>query len=62
GAELSLKVRLLEAEEMEALLYGCATWTLRSEDFDSLRTVHHKPLLRVVGFRRNDRNGYKTLS
>ena len=49
-AELSLKVRLLKAEVIEALLYGCATWTLRSEDFDSLRIAHHKLLLRVVGF------------
>ena len=62
NAELSLKVRLLKAEVIEALLYGCATWTLRSEDFDSLRTAHHKRLLRVVGFRRTDRTGYKPLS
>ena len=52
----------LKAEVIEALLYGCATWTLRSEDFDSLRIAHHKLLLRVVGFRRNDRTGYKPLS
>ena len=62
NAELSLKVRLLKAEVIEALLYGFATWTLRSEDFDSLRIAHHKLLLRVVGFRRKDRTGYKPLS
>ena len=62
NAELSLKVRLLKAEVIEALLYRCATWTVRSEDFDSLRTAHHKLLLRVVGFSRNDRTGYKPLS
>ena len=56
------KVRLLKAEVIEALLYGCATWTLRSEDFDSLRIAHHKLLLRVVGFRRKDCTGYKPLS
>ena len=53
---------MLKAEVVEALLYGCATWTLRPEDYESLRTVHHKLLLRVVGFRRKDRVGYKTLS
>ena len=45
NAELSLKVRLLKAEVIEALLYGCATWTLRSEDFDSLRIAHHELFL-----------------
>ncbi|CAN0044189.1 unnamed protein product, partial [Sphacelaria rigidula] len=32
---------------------------LRSKDFDSLHTAHHKLLLRVVGFRSKDRNDYK---
>ena len=44
------------------MLYGCATWTMRSQDLGSLRTVHHKILLRVIGFRRKDRTGYKPLS
>ena len=61
NAKLSLKVRMLKAEVVEALLYGCATWTLRPEDYESLRTVQHKLLLCVVGFRRKDRVGYKTL-
>ena len=30
NARLSLKIRLLKAEVMEAMLYGCATWTMRS--------------------------------
>ena len=44
------------------MLYGCATWTMRSRDFSSLRTAHHKLLLRIIGFRRKDRTGYKPLS
>ena len=44
------------------MLYGCVTWTMRSQDFSSLRTAHHKLLLRVIGFRRKDRTGYKPLS
>ena len=38
NARLSLKIRLFKAEVMEAMLYGCATWTMRSQDFSSLRT------------------------
>ena len=59
NARLSLKIRLFKAEVMEAMLYGCATWTMRSQDFNSLRTAHHKLLLRIIGFRRKDRIGYK---
>ena len=44
------------------MLYRCATWTMRSQDSSSLRTAHHKLLLRTVGFRRKDRTGYKPLS
>ena len=62
NARLSLKIRLFKAEVMEAMLYGCATWTMRSQDFSSLRTGHHKLLLRIIGFRRKDRIGYKPLS
>ena len=62
NARLSLKIRLFKAEVMEAMLYGCATWTMHSQDFSSLRTAHHKLLLRIIGFRRKDRIGYKPLS
>ena len=62
NAWLSLKIRLFKAEVAEAMLYGCATWIMHSHDFSSLRTAHHKLLLRIIGFRRNDRIGYKPLS
>ncbi|CAM9559980.1 unnamed protein product, partial [Ascophyllum nodosum] len=62
NVRLSLKIRLFKAEVMETMLYGCATWTMRSQDFSSLRTAHHKLLLRIIGFRRKDRIGYKPLS
>ena len=61
NARLSLKIRLFKAEVMQAMLYGCATWTMRSQDFSSLRTAHHKLLLRIIGFRRKGRTGYKPL-
>ena len=59
NARLSLKIRLFKAEVVKAMLYGCATWTMRSQDFSSLRTAHHNLLLRIIGFRRKDRIGYK---
>ena len=62
NARLSLEIRLFKAEVMEAVLYGYATWTMRSQDFSSLRTAHHKLLLRTIGFRRKHRTGYKPLS
>ena len=62
NARLLPKISLFKAEVMEAMLYGCATWTIHSQDFSSLRTAHHKLLLRTIGFRRKDRNGYKPLS
>ena len=37
-APFTLKVRMLKAEVMETLLYGCVTWTLGQEHFAELRT------------------------
>ena len=49
---LSLKTRMVKAEAIETLLYGCSTWTLRQEYYAKLRTVHHLVLLRIVGAQR----------
>ena len=49
---LSLKTRMVKAEAIEALLYGCSTWTLRQEHYAKLRTVHHGVLLRIIGAQR----------
>ena len=62
NARLSLKIKLSKAEVVEAMLYGCATWTMRSQNFSSLRIAHHKLLLRIIGFWLKDRTGYKPLS
>lgn len=61
-ARLSLKVRMLKAEVIETLLYGCMTWTLSAQHFARLRSVHHQILLRVIGFQRRQRGDYRTLS
>ena len=64
NARLSLTIRLLRrAEGEETMLYGCATWTMRSHDFSVTRTIHHKLLFcSFIGFRRKERTGYKFLS
>ena len=51
-AALSLKTRMVKAEAIEALLYGCSTWTLRQEHYAKLRTVHRRVLLRIIGAQR----------
>ena len=49
---LSLKTRMVKAEAIEAVLYGCSTWTLRQEHYAKLHTVHHRVLLRIIGAQR----------
>ena len=54
--------RIHSAEGVETMLYGCATWIMRSQDFDSMRIAHHKLCLHVVGFQRStvpDTNPYR---
>ena len=43
---------MVEAEAIEALQYGCSTWSLREEHYAKLRTVHHRVLLRIIGAQR----------
>ena len=49
GVRLRLKVRLLKAEVVETLLYGCMTWNPNKPDFDRSRRVHRTMLLRCLG-------------
>ena len=49
---LTLKTRMVKIEAIEALLYGCSTWTVRQEYYDKLRTVHYRVLLRIIGTQR----------
>eukprot|EP00752_Nemacystus_decipiens_P004772 g4343.t1 len=62
GAPFGLKARLLKAEAVEALLYGCVTWSPRRDHYYRLlRTTHHQLLLRVIGYRRK-RGTHRQLS
>ena len=59
---LSLKTRMAKAEAIEALLYGCSTWTLRQEHYSKLRTVQHRVLLRIIGAQRKRPDHWMTSS
>ena len=61
-APLSLKVRMLKAEVIGTLLYGCVTWTLSAQRFARIRSAHHHVLLRVIDFQRRQSTDYTTLS
>ena len=42
---LPLEARVVRAEVVEALLYGCATWTPLKGPYAKLRTTHHRILM-----------------
>ena len=46
--ELELKVRMVDAKAVEALLYGCGVTTTRQGHDNKFRTVH-RILLRILG-------------
>ena len=46
---LPLKARMVRSEVVDALLYGCATWTPLKGHYTKLRTTHHRMLLRMLG-------------
>ena len=58
---LRLKVRLLKAEVIEALLYRCMTWSPNKPDYDRLRRVHHSMLFRCLGWRKRKRDDHTLL-
>ena len=60
-APFTLKVRMLKAEVMETLLYGCVSSTLGQEHFAELRSAHHNRLQRIIGFQRRQRTDHLML-
>ena len=50
---LELKIRLLKAEVLESMLYGCITWSPRLCHYDALRRSHHSFLTRCIGWRKH---------
>ena len=55
SAPLELKIRMLRAEVLETMLYGCVTWSPRAWHYDTLRRAHHRFLTRCIGWRKNNR-------
>ena len=60
-APLQLNVRMLKAEVMETMLYGCVTWSPTVAHLAILRTAHYRLLLRCIGWKRKRRDGYHKL-
>ena len=47
--ELDLKVWMVEAKAVEALLYGCGMQATHQDHYNKLHTIHHLILLRILG-------------
>ena len=45
---LPRKARMVRSEVVEALLYGCVTWTPLKGHYANLSTTHHRMLLRTL--------------
>ena len=54
-ATLELKIRILRAEVLGAMLYGYVTWSPRACHYDTLRQAHHRFLTRCIGSRKHNR-------
>ena len=55
GAPLKLKIRMLRAEVLETILYGCVTWSPRACHYDTLRRAHHRSMTHCIGWRKHNR-------
>ncbi|CAB1115474.1 unnamed protein product [Ectocarpus sp. CCAP 1310/34] len=51
-----LKIRLLQAEVVETLLYGCASWSLSVEHYTKLNGTHRQFLTRCIGWSKRKRS------
>ena len=58
SAPLELKVRMLKAEVLETMLYGCVTRSPRAYHYDTLRRAHHRFLTRCIGWRKHNRTDH----
>ena len=55
SAPLELKIRMLRAEVLKTMLYGCVTWSPRACHHDTLRRAYHRFLTRCIGWRKHNR-------
>ena len=55
SSPLELKIRMLRAEVLETMLYGCVTWSPRACHYDTLRRAHRRFLTSCIGWRKHNR-------
>ena len=55
SAPLELKIRMVRADVLETVLYGCVTWSPRACHYNKLRQAHHSFLTRCISWRKNSR-------
>ena len=55
SASLEPKLRMLRAEILETMMYGCVTRSQRACQYDTLRRAHHRFLTRCISWRKNSR-------
>ena len=55
SSPLELKIRMLRAEVLETMLYGCVTWSPSACHYGTLRSAHHKFVARCIGWRKHNR-------
>ena len=55
SALVELKLRMLRAEVLEAMMYGCVTWSPRACHYDTLRRGQHRFLTRCIGWQKHNR-------
>ena len=58
SAPLELKIRMIRAEALETMLYGCVTWSPRACHYDTLRRAHRRFLTRCIGWRKHNRTDH----
>ena len=58
SAHLELKLRMLRAEVLETMLYGCVTWIPHAYHYDTLRRAHRSFLTGCIGWRDNNPADY----
>ena len=58
SAPLELEIRMLRAEVLEIMLYGCVAWIPRACHYDTLRRAHHSFLARYIGRRESNRTDH----
>ncbi|CAB1115072.1 unnamed protein product [Ectocarpus sp. CCAP 1310/34] len=55
-ADRQLKIRLLQAEVVETLLYGCASWSLTAEHYTNLSGTRRQFVTRCIGWSKRKRS------